>query len=210
MCHKHGLLLLLFTGVGHTSARACFCHGVFRLDFSLSCLRLVCVYPSSLPYVQRTPNLMHSISAVLHTPIHSPGSLPISGSFFISFLDATRQPLVSCLRHLQTKGGAVKLQLCDTWLREFQVWLGFQFFMCPLMPTGSFSAPRPSALIFQPLVSVVGFWHVHALPECCLMTDILSLVTAVELFVCSFPPFLSFDHLRPSIDDEHNNEGATL
>lgn len=25
------------------------------------------------------------------------------------------------MRHLQTKGGAVKLQLCDTWLREFQV-----------------------------------------------------------------------------------------
>lgn len=34
---------------------------------------------------------------------------------------AALQPLVSCLRHLQTKGGAVKLQLCDTWLREFQV-----------------------------------------------------------------------------------------
>ncbi|CAN0059085.1 unnamed protein product [Pylaiella littoralis] len=31
------------------------------------------------------------------------------------------EPLVACLRHLQTKGGAVKLQLCDTWLREFQV-----------------------------------------------------------------------------------------
>ncbi|CAN0409508.1 unnamed protein product, partial [Hapterophycus canaliculatus] len=29
------------------------------------------------------------------------------------------EPLVSCLRHLQTKGTAVKLQLCDTWLREF-------------------------------------------------------------------------------------------
>ncbi|CAM9948185.1 unnamed protein product [Ascophyllum nodosum] len=31
------------------------------------------------------------------------------------------EPLVSCLRHLQKTGRAVKLQLCDTWLREFQV-----------------------------------------------------------------------------------------
>lgn len=56
------------------------------------------------------------------------------------------QPMVACLKHLQAKGCAIKLQLCDTWLREFQVGTNdalVYMFLCP----SSFPRSWPSRLL---------------------------------------------------------------